>query len=110
MSTYHQQFRTASNSRPLTARYLAPAVLKKACTQVQSAPSRLPLWALRIGQHVCLGALGYQAAWAALYQAARAGGGSESTVRRTLYNSFASAQVVVDPPPPLVDLATRGLT
>lgn len=109
--SYHPQFETASSpSGPLASSQLGPQVLERACGQVRSAPSRLPLWSLRIAQHVRLGALGYRESWSALYRAARDGGASESTVRRTLYNSFASAQVVRDPPPRLVDLATRGLS
>lgn len=89
---------------------IAYQVLRRACEDVRKAPARLPLWSLRIAQHVCRGALRYNEAWTRLRDAAREDGATESTVTRTLYHSFASAQIVEDQPPALSDLATWELT
>jgi hypothetical protein len=97
------------DSRPATfrtlrifhgARFAAP-VLQKAVDDVRQHTETLPLWAVRIAQHVNRGAYGYQQAWNALEQAAIDGGASEAWARRVLYRSFADA---VATPRPLMPL------
>jgi hypothetical protein len=64
----------------------------------------LPLWALRLAQHVNRGTYGYREAWGALERAAVVGGASEAWADRVLYRSFADSMVIDADPMPLTVL------
>jgi hypothetical protein len=83
---------------------LPARVLQKAAQQVRQEPQTLPLWALRLAQHVNRGTFGYREAWGVLERAAIAGGASEAWADRVLYRSFADSMTMNADPMPLTVL------
>lgn len=83
---------------------IAARVLQKAARDVREHPQTLPLWALRIAQHINRGVFGYREAWDALEQAAVDGGASEAWADRVLYRSFADSITIDADPMPLTVL------
>jgi hypothetical protein len=86
---------------------LGKRLLRHACDDVRSKPSRLPLWSLRLYQHQRLGRLGYQAVWDALYAAGRENG-SDKWVRGCLLHAIGQSNASNNTPPSMAELL-RGL-
>jgi hypothetical protein len=107
---YRQDSRSASH-KPLRLirgdESLAERLLRAACDDVRSKPSRLPLWVLRLYEHQRLGRLGYQAIWDALYEAGRENG-SDKWVRACLLHGIGQANASTKAPPSMQTLL-RGL-